>query len=119
MENNDVQIIKGFFKEIFEENKTIQEKQFEIIDLKLDNIQSETANINKRVIKLEVDMQNVQKNEISHNLNCPQLHKIMSIEKEIDKQKNIKGFFVKGIAIVGGIAGLILGIFKVIELFNN
>jgi hypothetical protein len=101
----DIQELKQILSDKLEENRALIESKFEIIELKLNNIQEQTTKTNGRVTALENEMIIVQKNEIKHNLACPQLPIIRDLQRENDNQKSIKNFFIKSLAVIGGLIG--------------
>lgn len=113
----DLNEIKQIIKENFEENKTLIESQFELIDLQLKQIIDQTTNTIGRVGKLETEIISLKENEIKHNLACPQLSKIQYLEKEIERSKNVKKFLLALLATAGGIIGLIVGLDKIFKIF--
>lgn len=68
------------------------EDNFTIVHTKLSSIDEQVKKTNGRVTKLEKDVVNIEKRDLTHILNCPQTQKINDINDQLMEYKIIKKY---------------------------
>jgi len=93
MNRDEKEEFKEFITMTIQGSNAKLESQFDVIYLKLNNIEEQTKKTNGRVNKLE--------------------EKIILVEKDIDNFKSVKNFLAKSVAVAGVILGGIYTLLKV------
>jgi len=88
--------------------------KFDVIEIKLDNIEKQTTKTNGRVSANEIEIQKLKETNIGHVLNCPNTQKIIHIEQMEAGRKAVSSFSWKQIGLIGVVAGLILSLLTLI-----
>lgn len=86
------------------------EGDLKLINADLKRILEQTTKTNSRVSRSEAKIEELEKKEIAHIINCPQAKRVRSLEDNQLSQKSIKKWIVGTV----GIASLLIGIFYII-----
>ena len=105
--------IRDALKEFKEEMKSMLENHIQIIDLKFDIINKNFDKLEKKNNELEEDIKKLQVHS------CPHLNRINELEKEVERQKNIKTFLNRLLIIAGSIVGLTFTAIKIYLTFRG
>ena len=89
------------------------EANYKLIDFKLGTILEQTTKHNERMTKVEERCDNIEKNEIAHIIECPQVEKVRALEDTALSQKSIKKWIVGSVGITGGMMGILWIIFQI------
>lgn len=106
MSTEEIDSLKELFNEKLSGLTTLMNAQFNNVNEQLQEINEHVQKTNGRVLDLE-------KKEISHIINCPNISKIQSLENDVNKFKTIKSFIYTILIILGTIAGASYSIIKI------
>ncbi len=75
--------------------------RFDVVNLKLDNIQIQTEKINGRVSDLETDNAKKKIDQASRQLTCPHGETIHALAVDVVRSSELKKLFYRGIILMG------------------
>ena len=102
LSQNDKTEIREMMQEGIDKIEVRTDNKFEIIHLKLEQILEQTTKHNNRMSKAESRLNSVEKNEITHELNCPMIEKVRALEDDNLTNKGVKKVVSRSVAITGG-----------------
>jgi hypothetical protein len=88
--------------------------KFNLIDEKLERIESQTTKTNGRVNRLETVSMDTLIKQKEHIINCPLNERVKTLEGDVITSKTIRKMFIQGFTILGIIGGLVFGIYEII-----
>lgn len=121
MEKADKEEIKELISQALGGLHARTESKFDIIDLKLESILTQTTKHNHRMSKIEAEklLQDakivvLEKQELLHDSNCPQKDRVRKLEDEQLSRRSIRSWVIASSILASTITGIILGIMKLI-----
>lgn len=103
-------IKKDIIKPLLATVNAYHEGDLKLINADLKRILEQTTKTNSRVSRSEAKIEELEKKEIAHIINCPQEKRVRNLEDNQLSQKSIKKWIVGTV----GIASLLIGIFYII-----
>ena len=94
--------------------KELIESKLEAITQKMDMIYEQTKKTNGRVTKLEDQVNIIQKDELTHTINCPIITRVQKLEDDKTSWSGVKNFNLKLITYTGAIVAIIWTVIKII-----
>jgi hypothetical protein len=109
MTKNEKEEFKEFITMSLAGHSAKFESQFDIINIKLTNIEEQTKKTNGRVNKLEENYNSVMLAQKDFATN----KEVLTIQKDIDSVKSVKNFLLQTAATAGIVIGFIYTMLKV------
>lgn len=115
MYKDEAESLKELFNEKFNGLNTHINAQFKALDDKLYRIEVQTTKTNARVTHLESAVVDLEKKNLTHIVECPNVERIIDIENHQLELRVVKKWIVGSIAVASSLAGIIWVAVKLLE----
>ena len=109
MTKDDRSEIREMFSDIIGTHSEKMNGEFKLIRQELVTIKEQTIKTNGRVNALEEEAEKLRKADLEHSLKCPNVGRIIALEKSEFSRKAIIMFIIKALSVAVLIAGLVFG----------